>query len=161
MKTNRHQDTRYIDIVILGHLDRHNGPNPVWYHFGQVKHDFETIFSSRFLYIHHTLLCVTNFSTQSCNDRGHVSWQVRLPNILVNLQFFFSSACTTVARILKVIVCWLMEKKCICLDLPPPPGEGGGGTSILTVPVSGTCRWTGYDFPVFTTSDTCRISKSA
>ena len=34
---------------------------------------------------------------------------------------------------------------------------GGGGISILTV--SGTCRWTGYDFPVITI-DT-RISKSA
>ena len=30
---------------------------------------------------------------------------------------------------------------------PPPPG-GGGGTSILTV--TGTCRWTGYDFAVIT-----------
>ena len=28
------------------------------------------------------------------------------------------------------------------------PGEGGGGTSILTV--TGTCRWTGYDFAVIT-----------
>ena len=26
------------------------------------------------------------------------------------------------------------------------PGGGGGGTSILTV--TGTCRWTWYDFPV-------------
>ena len=33
---------------------------------------------------------------------------------------------------------------------PPPPPGGGGGTSVLKV--TGTCRWTGYDFAVINIS---------
>ena len=50
---------------------------------------------------------------------------------------------------------------------PPPPPPGGGGTSILKV--SGTCRWTGYDFAIIAIKTGClnqpnhwhRVSKSA
>ena len=46
------------------------------------------------------------------------------------------------------VPCHLHFASCSTHAPPPSPGRGGGGTSILTM--SGTCRWTGYDFPVIT-----------
>ena len=79
---------------------------------------------------------------------------------------------------LLITKCWSKQSetwqftKWVCITitihrlLPPPPG-GGGGTSILKV--SGTCRWTGYDFAIIAIKTGClnqpnhwhRVSKSA
>ena len=53
------------------------------------------------------------------------------------------------------------------IELHKPRGGGGGGTSILKV--SGTCRWTGYEFAIIAIKTGClnqpnhwhRVSKSA
>ena len=41
---------------------------------------------------------------------------------------------------------WMCRSSCHLFIRPVPGGRGGGGTSILTM--TGTCRWTGYDFAV-------------
>ena len=46
----------------------------------------------------------------------------------------------------KKIFITLMHIASSAFTSPPPPPRGGGGTSILKV--TGTCRWTGYDFAV-------------